>query len=809
MKDHTRVVVIGGGVVGCSVLYHLTRAGWCDVLLLERDVLTCGSTWHAAGGMHTLNGDPTMARLQRYTIDLYDEIERISGQDCGVHLTGGLMLADTPERFEWLKIVHARGRRDDMGTEILSVEEAAALFPMMDARHFVGALFNPIEGHVDPSGVTHAYAKAATINGASIWQKTRVRELVRRHDGTWDVVTDQGTVNAEHVVNAGGLWAREVGRMVGLELPVLAMEHHYLVTEDMPEVEEINRDTGKEVLHVIDFGGEIYMRQERRGMLMGTYEKAAVPWAPRQTPWDFAAELLAPDLDRLLPSLEVGFSHFPAFNTVGIREIINGPFTFSPDGNPLVGPVPGLGNFWCACGVMAGFSQGGGLGLALSNWMVEGDPGFDIWGMDVARYGDFATRAYTNKRVRENYARRFSIAFPNEVRPAGRPLKTTPVYDRLKAHNAVWGAVYGLEQALWFQEPDLRPEEDLTFRRSNAHARVAEECAAVRTAAGLLETSAFAKYEITGPDAEAWLSRLMANRMPKIGRLILSPMLNHHGKLIGDFTIGRLASDRFYLFGAGIAETYHIRWFRQHLPDRGVEIRPLGLELVGLSVAGPKARAVLSSVTDEPMEPDAFRFQDFRQVDIGMIPAIVGRISFTGDLGYEIWVRPEYQRLLFDLLMEAGADHGLRPVGARALNSLRLEKSFGSWATEYRPVFGPYEAGLDRFIALDKEDFIGRKAVAGEKQNGRERRLVSLTIEALDADATGDEPIRCAGQLVGSVTSGGFAHHSRVSVAMGYVTLPVADDPATPLEVEILGEWRPARLLSEPLFDPAGHRMRS
>lgn len=808
MKDHTRVVVIGGGVVGCSVLYHLTRAGWRDVVLLERDVLTCGSTWHAAGGMHTLNGDPTMARLQRYTIELYEEIAAVSGQDCGVHLTGGLMLADTAERFEWLKIVHARGRRDDMGTEILTVEEAAQLFPMMDPAHFVGALYNPIEGHVDPSGVTHAYARAATVNGAAIQQKTRVQEVLRRDDGTWDVVTDQGTVNAEHVVNAGGLWAREVGRMVGLELPVLAMEHHYLVTEDMPEVEQINRNTGKEVLHVIDFGGEIYMRQERRGMLMGTYEKAAVPWAPRETPWDFAAELLPPDLDRLLPSLEIGFSHFPAFNAVGIREIINGPFTFSPDGNPLVGPVQGLTNYWCACGVMAGFSQGGGLGLALSNWIVEGDPGFDIWSMDVARYGDHATRAYTHERVRENYARRFSVAFPNEVRPAGRPLKTTPVYDRLTDHNAVWGSVFGLEQALWFQKPGLEPVEDLTFRRSNAHASTAEECAAVRTAAGLLETSAFAKYEIAGPNAENSLSRLLANRLPKVGRLALSPMLNDRGRLIGDFTIGRLAPDHFYLFGAGIAETYHMRWFRRHLPERGVDIRPLGLELVGLSVAGPKARAILSSVTDAEMGPETFRFQDFRKIDIGMIPAIVGRVSFTGDLGYEMWVKPEYQRILFDRLMDAGKDHGLRPVGTRALNSLRLEKGFGSWITEYRPVHDPYEAGLGRFVALDKEHFIGRDAAARAKQSRREKRLVSLAIDALDADAVGDEPIRCEGRLVGSVTSGGFAHHSAVSVAMGYVRSSVIDDPAKPLEVEILGEWRPARLLREPLFDPAGHRMR-
>ncbi|MDA7949725.1 MAG: FAD-dependent oxidoreductase [Hyphomicrobiaceae bacterium] len=808
MESQTRVAVIGGGVVGCSVLYHLTKAGWSDVLLVERDTLTCGSTWHAAGGMHTLNGDPNVARLQRYTIDLYREIEQISGQDCGIHLTGGLLLADTPERLEWLKGAHARGCYLGMETELISVEEAAAILPLMDPDHFVGALYNPIEGHVDPSGVTHAYAKVARMNGAKIHQKTFVQELVQRSDGTWDVVTDKGTVHAEHVVNAGGLWAREVGRMAGLELPVLAMEHHFLVTEDMPEVKRINAETGKEIVHVIDFGGEIYMRQERDGMLMGTYEKAAVPWSPRETPWDFAAELLPPDIDRLLPSLEIGFSHFPAFNDVGIREIINGPFTFAPDGNPLVGPVQGLRNYWCACGVMAGFSQGGGVGLVLSNWIVEGDPGFDIWGMDVARYGDWATLAYTNAKVKESYSHRFSIVFPNEERPAGRPLRTTPIYDRLRARNAVWGAAYGIEHVLWFQEPGKDPEEELTFRRSNAHDRVAEECAAVRTAAGLQEISTFAKYEVAGPNAEGWLSHLLANKMPREGRLALSPMLNDAGKLIGDFTVGKLESDRFFLFGSGVAENYHMRWFREHLVNGGVEIRPLGLSLVGLSIAGPNARAILQSVTGEDVSPDALKFLDFRKIDIGMVQAIVGRISFTGDLGYELWVASEYQRALFDLLMEAGEPHGLRLFGTRALNSLRLEKSFGSWATEFRPIYGPCEAGLDRFVELEKNDFVGRDAAAWEMLKGPERRLISLKVDASDADVIGDEPIWHDNQVIGWVTSGGYAHHSRASIALGYVPSALAGSINGSFEIEILGERHSARMLSEPLFDPAGERMR-
>jgi dimethylglycine dehydrogenase len=434
MRTHARAVVIGGGVVGVSVLYHLTRAGWKDVLLIERGELTCGSTWHAAGGMHTVNGDSNVAKLQQYTIDLYKDLERISGQSCGMHVTGGLLLAGTRERMDWLKMAQARGRYLGMDLEILSAAEAKRIYPLMDEAHFVGALLDPVEGHIDPYSVTHAYAKSAQIGGAEIVRQNRVVDLKPRSDGTWDVITEHGNVHADHVVNAGGLWAREVGRMVGLELPILAMQHQYLITEDLPELAG-----QKEQLHCIDFEGEIYMRQERGGMLMGTYERAGVPWSPRVTPWDFGQDLLPNDLDRIAPSLEVGFQHFPRIATAGIRKIVNGPFTFAPDGNPLVGPVPGLRNFWVACGVMAGFCQGGGVGLALSHWMVDGDPGADIWAMDVARYGSWATRPYTNAKVRENYSRRFQIRFPNEELPAARPLRTTPIYERLQAENCVFG----------------------------------------------------------------------------------------------------------------------------------------------------------------------------------------------------------------------------------------------------------------------------------------------------------------------------------------------------------------------------------
>ena len=528
MRGHYRAVVIGGGVVGCSVLYHLMKAGWTDVLLVERAELTAGSTWHAAGGMHTLNSDPIVAKLQAYTIRLYQELERVSGQSCGIHLNGGLMLAGTPERMDYLRHAHAKGRYLGMQTELISAAEAKRRFPLMDERQFTGALFDAVEGHVDPYGVTHAYAKAARAGGAEIALRNRVLELRPLPAGGWEVVTEQGTVTAEHVVNAAGLWAREVGRMVGLELPVLAMEHQYLITEDMPEL------MGQpELLHVIDFEGEIYLRQEGQGVLLGTYERAGVPWQPRETPWSFTSELLPEDLERIAPSLEVGFRHFPALEKAGIRKVINGPFTFSPDGNPLVGPVRGLRGYWVACAVMAGFSQGGGVGLALANWMSQGDPGFDVWAMDVARYGPFANRAYTNAKVRENYSRRFRIRFPNEELPAARPLRTTPIYDRLKARGALFGVSYGLEYPLWFGPEGGDTVEAVTFRRSNAHGPVGEECRAVRTGVGLMETSSYARYEVTGPEAESWLSRMLANRMPRAGRIVLTPMLNPNGKLIG------------------------------------------------------------------------------------------------------------------------------------------------------------------------------------------------------------------------------------------------------------------------------------
>ena len=894
MTDRVQAVVIGGGVVGASVLFHLTRAGWTDVVLLERSELTAGSTWHAAGGMHPINADPTVAKLQKYTIDLYREIEELSGQDCGIHLTGAVFLADTPERLDWLRMTHARGRYLGIASEMISADDAAAFVPLIDPGQFAGAMFDAVHGHVDPTGVTHAYAKAAMAAGAQVRRHTWARRIERAPDGAWriglydtsagDLAGMSGAGNADassaagaggdcdawieatHVVNAGGLWAREVGRMVGLELPVLAMEHTYVITEPIDEIIAHNEQTGGELMGTIDFGGEIYTRQEGQGLLVGTYEQAAVAWQRKQTPWEFDKRLLTPDLERIAPSLDTAFRHFPVLADTGIARVVNGPFTFAPDGNPLVGPVRGLPGFWSACAVMAGLSQGGGVGLALANWMTTGDPGFDVWAMDLARFGDWATRPYTAAKVRENYRRRFSISFPNEFLPEGRPLATTAIYEPQREAGAVFGDVYGLEVPLWFA-PEPGVVEDVTFGRSNAWRHVRAEVRAVRHDVGLMEASGFAKFLVEGLGARAWLTHLLAGRLPQPGRIALAPMCNERGNLTGDLTVACLppatgsadgpvhtvtggatgnaaASERFIIFGSGIAERYYERWFDADLarwngtaphraassgtaPHGPVWYRTLGSQMCGVAIAGPKSRALLSEVTDADVSDEAMRFGSFTALDAGWARVWCARLSYTGALGYELWTDASCLRHLFNLLVTRGRSHGLRLFGLAALNSLRLDKSFGSWAREYRPNYDPFEAGLGRFVRSGKagddgDDFVGRAALidkygVGEVPSGGVHApagAMALRTWALEGpddasgfDAAGDEPIYCDGDPVGWVTSGGFAHHSNLSVAMGYVPAELAHQGVR-FDIEIVGERRAARLVDGCLWDREGTAMR-
>ena len=804
MKSHVRVAVIGGGVVGCSVLYHLTRLGWSDVMLIERSELTSGSTWHAAGGFHTLNADTNMAALQGYTIRLYRELEELTGQSCGLHHVGGLTLASDADRLDFLEAERAKHRYMGLETEIVGPEEIARLSPITNTRGLLGALYDPLDGHLDPSGTTQAYARGARMQGAEIVLRNPVRELHARPDASWDVVTAEGTVNAEHVVNAAGLWAREVGAMAGVYLPCHPMEHQYLVTEDLPQIHE--RET--ELPHCMDPAGESYLRQEGRGLVIGMYEQRCELWAVDGTPRDFGHELLPEKIDRIADKLDVACDRYPILLTAGIKRVISGPFTFAPDGNPLVGPVPGLRNYWAACAVMAGFSQGGGVGLALAEWMIEGEPSRDIFAMDVARFGDWCTRPYTRAKVRENYQRRFAISYPNEELPAARGLVTTPAYGMWAARNAVFGAGYGLEHVNYFAPEGAPAFEKPSFRRSNAFGPVAAECRAVREAVGINEIHNFGKYLIEGPEAETWLSHLMANRMPSEGRIVLTPMLSPKGRLIGDFTVARLSPERFQLTASYAAQAFHMRWFEAHLPPAGVSVANVSLDRIGFQIAGPRARDVLAAATSSDVSNEAFRFFDAREIDVGLVPALVCRVSYTGDLGYEIYADSRHQIALYQALAAAGGTHAMKPFGMRAMMSLRLEKSFGAWMREYRPEYTPAETGLDRFVDLRKNDFVGRDAAMRERDAPPGRRLCTFVVDARDADVWADEPLFAGEDVVGFVTSGGYAHYSEKSVALGFVPVQLIEGGAD-FAIEILGERRPARLVREPVLDPAGKRMRS
>ncbi|GHA44934.1 glycine cleavage system protein T [Amylibacter ulvae] len=802
LPTHAKVVIVGGGVVGCSILFHLAKFGWKDVVLLERDELTSGSSWHAAGQIHTISSDPNISRLQSYTIDLYKEIEELSGHSVGLHITGGFYLASTPEWYDYLKRELSKARYMGLDQEFISPAEVAERHPLIDPKHYLAALWDDQDGDLDPSGATYAFAKAARVHGAQYFTHTPVVETNQRADGTWDVTTPSGTIHAEMIVNCGGLWAREVGAMAGLRVPVQPMEHHYLITEEIPEVaaRETRLPAG------IDYEANIYFRQERTGMLLGTYEPVSTPWKVDGTPMDFGHELLNPDLDRIADRLEKSFERIPAIGEAGIKNIINGPFTFGPDGNPMIGPVPGIRNYWCAVGVMAGFCQGGGVGLTMAEWMIDGEPSIDVWAMDVARFGDWASPDWGTIKSAENYERRFVMTFPNETLPKGRKQKTTALYDRLIAKGARMGQGFGLEHALWFGDGPDDAHEEPTFERNRSHDYVASEVAAVRNGVGGIEIANFAKHEFKGAGARAYLDKMLAGNIPRAGRIILTPMLTPKGKLYGDLTVACLGADHFMLFGSGAMQEAHRRWFERHLPD-DVQYRNVSDDWHGIAISGPKSRELLQRITRDDVSNTAFKFRDIRETYVGDVPVILSRISFSGELGYEIYCKPQYLIRLSEAVEDAGADLGYRWYGARALLSMRLEKSWGVWTMDYRPDFTPAESGLDIFIDWDT-DFIGKDAALAERKTGPLRKLVCMVIDCDGIDVSGDEAVIKNGAAIGYISSGGYAHHVQQSVAMGYVP-SIEAVAGNKVQVEILGAFYDAVIQGPPLYDANGANMRS
>ena len=804
MRSSARVVVIGGGVIGCSILYHLTRLGWSDVMLVERDELTSGSTWHAAGGIHGLHDSNNISRLQYYTLKLYAELEKETGQSCGIHQPGSIYLACSAEREYQLRLQHAKARHFGVEFNELSLPEVRELHPLLVLDDVRCAMFEPDAGYIDPAGVPQAYAAGARARGAEIVRFNPVLETNPRPDGSWDVVTRNGTVHAEHVVNAAGLWGREVARMAGIEVPLMTMEHQYFVTETIAEIAALPR----ELPSVSDRDKEYYLRQEGMGLLVGAYERDGRFWAVDGMPEGFGHELLPNDLDRIEDYVMAACARLPLLAEAGIKTVINGPMIWSPDASALLGPVPELRNYHMAGGVIPGFSQSGGLGLALAQWIVDGEPEMDLWGWDMARFGDWASKPFTMARAMDNYSSRFRIHFPNEAREGGRPLRTRAVYERQKNElGAVFGFSYGWEHPMFYAAGGCPQRDHFSFERAHWFETMGEEARTLREGVGVIDISNFAKYRIRGPGAAAWLDYLLANRLPAVGRVTLSPMIGVRGGVAGDFTLSRLDDDDFFMIGSGIAERYHARFINPLLPAAGVEFESLSESHAGFNIAGPRARDLLARLTNADVGNEAFRFLRARRLVVAGIDAIVVRVSFTGDLGYEIWVEERHQAALYEAIL-GQTDLAPRPVGSRALGSLRIEKGYGSWGREYSPEYWPHESGLARLVKTDKGEFMNRAAWLGVAKREPREVLCCMAVDGDGVDPAGGEPVFAAGgEPVGRISSASYGFTVGRSVALGYLRAEHAR-PGGGFTVPLLGRMKPLEVLAEPLFDPRGERLR-
>jgi dimethylglycine dehydrogenase len=807
MSDHARVVIIGGGAVGCSALYHLALLGWTDCLLLERDELTSGSTWHAAGNCPTFSTSYNVIKLQRYSNRLYAELAAAGEAPITHHVTGSIRLAHSRDRMDEFRHVRAMARAQGLELELLTPGQANELYPFMETAELEGVLFDPYDGDVDPSQLTQAFAREARARGCRIRRFTRVIGLERRAEG-WRVITDQGEIACEVVVNAAGYRAGEIMAMVGHYLPIVSMSHQYLMTEAIPEL--AGRRDKLPLLRDPDVS--YYLRQERDGLLLGPYEwDARAHWLDG-IPGDFANQLYDDDLDRLEPYIEAAIGRVPILGSVGVQRVINGPIPYSPDGNPYIGPAHGLTNFYQCCCFSFGIAQAGGAGKTLAEWVAHGEPEWDMWAFDSRRYTSYATRSYVLAKAVELYQREYAIALPYEERPAGRPARTSPLYDRLREKGARFGARGGWERAVWFApEGDPVPDRP-SFRRDERiwHQAVAEECRAVREQVGVADLCGFTKFMIEGPGAEAWLDRLSCSRLPKVGHIALAYMLNEKGGIVSEFTITRLGPERFYLISAAAAEWHDEDWLRAGLPDDGsVRIESVMSRLGTLVLTGPKAREVLSKVTEADLSNEAFPWLSAQETEIGMARVLALRLSYTGELGFELHMPPEHLVPVYEAICDAGEPHGLRDFGAYAMESLRLEKCYRAWKADLTHEYTPIAASLDRFVDFGKQDFIGKDALLFERQRGPRERLVPLVLDHVGAaDAPPCAPVLLNDEIVGLVSSGAYGYTLQRSIALAYVRADLAL-PEVRVEVEILGERHPALIASEPLYDPGNERLRA
>ncbi len=798
MKKSTDVLVIGGGIAGVSTLYHLTQMGHSNVMLTEKLELTAGSTWHAAGNLPHFSNSYNIMKLQQYSISLYAKLQKEIEFGVSHHQTGAVRLAHTQDRVDEFERVVAMGELAGLKLEMISLERLKELYPHLNTEGLMGAMWDPDDGHIDPTSVTQAMAKRAREAGATILRQNPVHKIEQQANGRWLVTTEQGEIDAAKIVNAAGFRANEVAKMVGHQLPMVSMEHQFLVTDNIPALED-----NSEMLPMLrDPDVSYYLRQEGKGLILGPYEKGGIPWAVDGVPAAFGQELLAPDMDRIEEIICTAMEQVGIIGDAGIKTVVNGPITYTPDGHPLIGPVQGYDNYYVCTGFNFGIVQGGGAGHFMAQWIVDGEPELDLFELDPRRFGDYADHEYTVAKATEVYANEYQLGFANEyaMRDAKRDNKVSPVTQRLLEKNAVLGAYFGWERASWFASEGQAPKEQHSFRRGNWFEAVARECYAVQHHAGVIDLSPFTKFEVKGAGSYQWLESFSPNQTPqKIGAITLSHPISERGGVAWEFSITKIADDHYYMMAPAAAELLIEDWLRTRLPnDASVALENITQQYGTLVIAGPKSREILAKITDSPLDNESFPWFSGQNITVAGAPVRALRMNFVGELGWELHHPIEHQLAIYDALMQAGSEFGLVDFGLRAMDSLRLEKGYPMWGHDLNLEFSPIQANLSYFIKTQERNFSGQSTLVDQSAED-DYRLVLLDIESETLDAcNGMEPVYCQGEMVGQVTSGGFGHRCQKSLALAYIQ---RDKLEGPLEVKILGEVFNARRIKGCAYD--------
>jgi dimethylglycine dehydrogenase len=806
IQSHAKLVVVGGGIMGVSLLYHLTKEGWSDVVLIEKSELTSGSTWHAAGQCPHMLGSLNLAKIHLHSTNLYKSLEKETGQPTGFHETGSLRLAYKKEDLQWFHYV--KGILDIAGSpcSIISTDEIHKYHPFIKLDGILGAFYTPEDGYTDPTSTTNAMAKGARDNGAKIYRKNRVTDIEHLPSGEWKVITEKGNITCEHIVNAAGSFCPEVSQMVGIKnVPSINMVHQYLVTESHPEIEKLD----KELPVVRDPDSSSYLRQEGKGLLIGPYEQDVAAWALDGMDWKFDMELLEPDLDRIEKHLEKGMDRIPQFKDVGIKRIICGPITHTPDDNFLAGPAPGLKNFWMFCAASIGIAHGGGAGKYMAQWIVHGDSEINMMEFEPRRYLNWVNKEYSVEKSKEQYRRMYVTPMPHEKVEAGRPMKTSGVYQKLKDKSAEYYDLYGWEKPDWFNTDKIK--EELSYNRNNIFPYIQKECEHVHNNVGVLDLSTFSKYEITGKDSYQFLDRLCVNRIPKKdGSIILTHTLNSIGRIQSEFIITKVKENHYYALSAAVSEIRDLDWFNQNKQDNEkVTIKNVSLEKGVLGLIGPKSRNVLSKITNTDSSNENFPWLKSREIKINDTEVLALRVNYAGELGWELHIPMNKMSEVYDLLFKEGQSENIIDFGSRALNSMRMEKGYRGWGSELTPEISVVEASLDKFFNLDKKDnFNGSDAVKERLKKGIDTKLVYLEVDAKDADAHGNEPVYYNNERVGLTTSGGYGFRVKKSLAFAYVK-PDTAKLGNEFTVDIQGNKIKATIIKEPAFDPENLRLKS